>query len=127
MQPPSARLAFIRRTYAHLAGAVVAFVGLSGALLASGMAEQIMAAAFARAVHAEGRGEKVILVAAELFTEDLVVGEHGRETFADHLLAGEVGVGEDIEDNPLDRGVGGQFAANRGDGDARRLGLGTRA
>lgn len=40
--PPSARLAFIRRTYAHLAGAVVAFVGLSGALLASGMAEQII-------------------------------------------------------------------------------------
>ncbi|SKX66792.1 Uncharacterised protein [Mycobacteroides abscessus subsp. abscessus] len=33
-------------------------------------------------------------VTAELFAEDLVVGEDGREAFADHLLAREVGVGD---------------------------------
>ena len=40
--PVNERVAFIRRTYAHLAAAVIAFVGLSGALLASGLAEEII-------------------------------------------------------------------------------------
>jgi uncharacterized protein len=40
--PVSQRVAFIRRTYAHLAGAVLAFVALTAGLIASGMAEQII-------------------------------------------------------------------------------------
>jgi FtsH-binding integral membrane protein len=40
--PVSERVAFIRRTYAHVLGAVLAFVGLSAGLIASGMAEQII-------------------------------------------------------------------------------------
>lgn len=40
--PVSERVAFIRRTYLHLAGAVAAFVGLSGVLIASGVADQIL-------------------------------------------------------------------------------------
>jgi FtsH-binding integral membrane protein len=39
--PVNERVAFIRRTYAHLAGAVFAFVALSAALIGSGIAEQI--------------------------------------------------------------------------------------
>ena len=39
--PPSARVAFIRRTYAHLAGAVLAFVGLEAFLLTSGIGLQL--------------------------------------------------------------------------------------
>jgi FtsH-binding integral membrane protein len=42
MAPPSERVRFIRRTYAHLAGAVAAFVGASAALIGSGAAEQII-------------------------------------------------------------------------------------
>ena len=42
MAPPSERVRFIRRTYLHLAGAVLAFVGASAALIGSGMAEQIL-------------------------------------------------------------------------------------
>jgi FtsH-binding integral membrane protein len=41
MAPVNERVAFIRRTYAHVAGAVLAFVGLSAALIASGVGEQI--------------------------------------------------------------------------------------
>jgi len=40
--PLSARVAFIRRTYAHLAVAVLAFVGVSAGLIASGLAEEIL-------------------------------------------------------------------------------------
>jgi FtsH-binding integral membrane protein len=40
--PVSERVAFIRRTYAHVFGAILAFVGLSAALIASGVAEQII-------------------------------------------------------------------------------------
>ncbi|MCE9563470.1 MAG: Bax inhibitor-1 family protein [Planctomycetes bacterium] len=40
--PVSARVAFIRRTYAHLAVAVLAFVGVSAGLIASGLAEEIL-------------------------------------------------------------------------------------
>jgi FtsH-binding integral membrane protein len=40
--PASERVRFIRRTYAHVAGAVLAFVGLSAALIASGVAEQLI-------------------------------------------------------------------------------------
>ena len=40
--PPSERVRFIRRTYAHLAGAVLAWVAASAALISTGMAEQIV-------------------------------------------------------------------------------------
>src|SRR5262245_16251263 len=40
--PVSERVAFIRRVYAHLAGAVLAFVGLEALLIGSGLAEQIV-------------------------------------------------------------------------------------
>lgn len=40
--PVSERVAFIRRTYAHVFGAILAFTGLSAALIASGMAEHIL-------------------------------------------------------------------------------------
>src|SRR5262249_27896901 len=39
---PSERAAFIKRTYLHLAGAVLAFVGLEALLFSSGAAEQII-------------------------------------------------------------------------------------
>lgn len=42
MAPPSERMQFIRRTYLHVGGAVLAFVGASAALIASGLAEQIL-------------------------------------------------------------------------------------
>jgi hypothetical protein len=38
--PVSERVAFIRRTYAHVFGAILAFVGLSAALIGSGLAER---------------------------------------------------------------------------------------
>src|SRR5205085_1608028 len=37
-----ARAAFIRRTYGHLAGAILAFVGLEAALFTSGAADAII-------------------------------------------------------------------------------------
>jgi len=40
--PVSERVAFIRRTYAHLGAAVLVFVGLTAALIATGMAEPIV-------------------------------------------------------------------------------------
>ncbi|MDB5311859.1 MAG: permease [Gemmataceae bacterium] len=40
--PVSARAAFIKRTYLHLAGAILAFVGIEALLFSSGMAEQIV-------------------------------------------------------------------------------------
>ncbi len=42
MAPANERLQFIRRTYLHLAGAMVAFVGASAALIATGVAETII-------------------------------------------------------------------------------------
>lgn len=40
--PVNARVAFLRRTYGHLAGAILAFVGLEAVLLASGLGESIL-------------------------------------------------------------------------------------
>jgi FtsH-binding integral membrane protein len=40
--PVSERVRFIRRTYAHVGGALVAFVGLSAGLIATGLADQIL-------------------------------------------------------------------------------------
>ena len=40
--PASARAAFIKRTYLHLAGAILAFAGIEAGLFMSGMAEQII-------------------------------------------------------------------------------------
>jgi FtsH-binding integral membrane protein len=40
--PVNERVAFIRRTYAHVFGAVLAFAGLSTALVTSGLGEQIL-------------------------------------------------------------------------------------
>jgi len=45
--PVSARAAFIKRTYAHLAVAVAAFVGIEAALLQSGLGEQMLKTMFA--------------------------------------------------------------------------------
>ena len=45
--PPNARAAFIRRTYLHLAGAVLAFVGLEAVLIGSGIGQQIVQQMFA--------------------------------------------------------------------------------
>jgi FtsH-binding integral membrane protein len=42
----SERTAFIRRTYGHLAGAILAFVALTAGLFASGVAEQIVGQLF---------------------------------------------------------------------------------
>jgi FtsH-binding integral membrane protein len=44
--PVSARAAFIRRTYAHLAGAIAALVVIEAGLFASGVADQLMAKLF---------------------------------------------------------------------------------
>jgi FtsH-binding integral membrane protein len=40
--PASARAAFIKRTYLHLGGAILAFVGIEAVLFQTGMAEQII-------------------------------------------------------------------------------------
>jgi FtsH-binding integral membrane protein len=40
--PELERAAFIRRTYIHLAGAILAFAGLTGMLLRAGVGEQVM-------------------------------------------------------------------------------------
>ena len=40
--PVSARVAFIKRTYLHLVGAIVAFIGIEALLFSSGMAENII-------------------------------------------------------------------------------------
>jgi len=42
LAPPSERVQFIRRTYLHVAGAVVAFVGASALLISTGLSEQIL-------------------------------------------------------------------------------------
>lgn len=44
--PPNVRAAFIRRTYAHLAGAVFAFVGIEAILLESGLGRDIVRSLF---------------------------------------------------------------------------------
>ena len=44
--PPSERVRFIRRTYAHLAGAVLAFVGLEAFLLSSGIGMELFKTVF---------------------------------------------------------------------------------
>ncbi|VTR92002.1 Putative uncharacterized protein OS=Coleofasciculus chthonoplastes PCC 7420 GN=MC7420_108 PE=4 SV=1: Bax1-I [Gemmata massiliana] len=44
--PPSARVAFIRRTYAHLAGAILAFVGIEAILLTSGLGMDLVRTLF---------------------------------------------------------------------------------
>jgi len=40
--PVNERVAFIRRTYAHLAGAILAFAGITTALISTGLADQII-------------------------------------------------------------------------------------
>ncbi len=45
--PASERVAFIRRTYAHLAGAVLAFVGIETVLLSSGLGLELFRSIFA--------------------------------------------------------------------------------
>ena len=47
--PVNVRSAFIRRTYAHLAGAVLAFVGIEAVLLQSGLGRDIVISIFAGA------------------------------------------------------------------------------
>lgn len=42
LAPPSERVQFIRRTYLHVAGAVVAFVGASALLIGTGLSKQIL-------------------------------------------------------------------------------------
>src|SRR4051812_38683452 len=44
--PVSARVAFIRRTYAHLAGAIFAFVALEAVLLSSGLGLELFKSVF---------------------------------------------------------------------------------
>src|SRR5262245_46388877 len=44
--PVNERVAFIRRTYAHVFGAVLAFAGLSALLIATGTSEQILKSMF---------------------------------------------------------------------------------
>lgn len=46
--PASARAAFIKRTYLHLAGALLAFVGIEAALIGSGVATDIVVTMFAQ-------------------------------------------------------------------------------
>jgi FtsH-binding integral membrane protein len=46
--PASARAAFIRRTYLHLAGAVLAFVGIEAALMVSGIGSELVKTVFAQ-------------------------------------------------------------------------------
>ena len=55
--PVNERVAFIRRTYAHVFGAILAFAGLSTALIASGVAEDILGNMFAA-----GRASMLILM-----------------------------------------------------------------
>ena len=38
---PAERAAFIRKTYLHLAGAILAFIGIEAFLMTSGLAQQI--------------------------------------------------------------------------------------
>ena len=47
---PSARIAFIRRTYAHLAGAVIAFVGLTALLMSAGIGDRFLLAVMTQKV-----------------------------------------------------------------------------
>jgi FtsH-binding integral membrane protein len=47
-RPASERAAFIKRTYAHLAGAIFAFVAIEAALISSGMALEIVQTMFAQ-------------------------------------------------------------------------------
>jgi FtsH-binding integral membrane protein len=46
--PASARAAFIKRTYLHLAGAVLAFVGIEAVLISTGVARDIVQQMFAQ-------------------------------------------------------------------------------
>ena len=46
--PVSERVAFIRRTYLHLAGAVLAFVGIEAALMVSGVGAELVKTMFAQ-------------------------------------------------------------------------------
>jgi FtsH-binding integral membrane protein len=48
--PTSERIAFIRRTYAHLAGAIIAFVGLSALLLSAGIGQKFLLAVLTQRV-----------------------------------------------------------------------------
>src|SRR5947209_5942290 len=58
---PAERVAFIRRTYGHLAGAILAFVALEALLLRTDLGEQFLQLMFA------GRGNVGLLVMMALF------------------------------------------------------------
>lgn len=60
--PPSVRGAFIRRTYAHLAGAVFAFVGIEAVLLESGLGKDIVRSLFATGGNLAWLGLMVLFV-----------------------------------------------------------------
>lgn len=60
--PPSVRGAFIRRTYAHLAGAVLAFVGIEAVLLESGLGKDIVRSLFATGGNLAWLGLMVLFV-----------------------------------------------------------------
>jgi len=55
---PAERVAFIRRTYAHVAGAVLAFAGLEALLLNTSVGEQFIETVFARG----GNGAMLVLL-----------------------------------------------------------------
>jgi FtsH-binding integral membrane protein len=57
----SERVTFIRRTYAHLAGAILAFAGLEALLLSSDLGDRVLQGLFA------GRGNGALLVMMLLF------------------------------------------------------------
>jgi FtsH-binding integral membrane protein len=55
---PAERVAFIRRTYAHVAGAILAFAGLEALLLSTSLGEQFIQTVFARG----GNGAMLVLL-----------------------------------------------------------------
>ncbi|HEY1190695.1 MAG TPA: Bax inhibitor-1 family protein [Gemmata sp.] len=60
--PVSVRTAFIRRTYAHLAGAILAFVGIEAVLLESGIGKDIVRSLFATGGNLAWLGLMVLFV-----------------------------------------------------------------
>ncbi|HEX4588796.1 MAG TPA: hypothetical protein VH120_02625, partial [Gemmataceae bacterium] len=54
---PAERAAFIRRTYLHVAGAILAFAAIEAALLSTSLGEQVIMTVFT------GRGGMLLLMA----------------------------------------------------------------
>jgi len=86
--PISARAAFVRNTYLHVAGAVAAFIGLEALLFSSGAADQILSAVF------KGSGRFAIIGLMVLFVAGGYVAQmmaHSRSKVTQYLgLAGYV-------------------------------------